>query len=128
LERRHILFEPEPAQPFGHIHRSYAEAVNLRNHYKPRGASCLGCLAYTRARSGVRTEGTLVARRFEQAAEPITRSSYTARCARDPPVTDCGSIARLSPVTIQNRCCRDEQNSMAPLPILTKKLAFLVAL
>ncbi len=38
-ERGRILFEPKPAQPFGHIHRS---------HYSPGAVFCPGCLSGAR--------------------------------------------------------------------------------
>jgi len=49
-ERGHVLFEPEAAQPFGHIHRSCPETASLGDHYTPAVALCPGCLRRAQGR------------------------------------------------------------------------------
>jgi hypothetical protein len=55
-ERGRVLFKPEAAQPFGHIHRSRPETASLKDHYNPGVAICPGCLRCARERPKAASE------------------------------------------------------------------------
>jgi hypothetical protein len=47
-ERGPIFFEPEAAQPSGHIHRSCSETASLADHYNSSAEFCPGRLRRAR--------------------------------------------------------------------------------